>query len=316
MTTELVTIPNGRWPLHGVLHRPAHTAQRRVGVLIVQESYNTKFGPHRIFVRLGEALSQGGFHALRYDNRGTCDSEGFLDITFEDRLADSETALAYFRESCQLEAVIVWGLCMGATVAAHLTRGRRTGIDGLVLCSILADPRDASLPQLGYANVDVGEFLKDSWRRGDWWGKVRRVGQRFSHYRRVLGRLAVVWVRAHVSPKSELARLRAAIQQVGRLLARYEGPCLLIFGEKDETLAHFQERVNPGDRLGLARKPRPPDVVIIGEGDHTFASREQMTELLRVTLDWLTPLQHGRRPAMVNRDRGVGHGVSAAPVAE
>lgn len=316
MNTELVTIPNGSWPLHGVLHRPAAEPVRRVGVLILQESHNTKFGTHRLFLQLGEALSETGFYALRYDNRGTCDSEGILDITFDDRLGDARSAVAHFRDACRLQSVVLWGLCMGAAVAVHLSRETGDEIAGLALCSILADPGDASLPEFGYRSPDLPHFLRDTIRRGHWLGKMRRMVKDFSHARKTLAQLAGIWARRYSSPHIELPRLRRAVHDVGRLLAAFDGPCLLIFGGSDRYLEHFQRNTNPGDRLGLARKRFPPRLEIIPGANHTFASREHVAELLRLTLGWIEPFRYGGRPALANPYPGVAHGVSLAPFAE
>lgn len=81
--------------------------------------------------------------------------------------------------------------------------------------------------------------------------------------------------------------MRNTIARVGSLLSAYDGRCLLIFGEKDSYLTDFNERVNPGDRLGLKAKAIPPEWVLIKNGDHTFSSRDKTEELFRASIDWL-----------------------------
>ena len=317
MKTELVTIPSGSWQLHGVVHHPRENSARRAGVLILQESHNTKFGTHRVFLQLAQALSQAGFYVLRFDNRGTCDSPGVCDLTFVDRLADARAVLPFFRERYQLDTVVLWGLCIGGALAVHLSQelGGK-GIDGMVLCSILADPSDASLPQFGYSKPDISHFVRESFRRGAWLRKLKRVVRNFSVYHKNLTKMGAIWMRRYLSPEPELDRLRRAVRQVGPLLAHQELPCLLIFGEKDTYLSHFLETVNPNDHLGLARKHFPPRMEIVPDGDHTFASREQTAELLRLTLDWLEPFQRGLAPSRANPYPGVEHGISLAPTAD
>src|SRR5260370_15935283 len=100
---EIVNIPTGGWRLHGIVHIPAGTAERRVGVVLVQGP-NTKFGTHRLFPQVAEALVQAGFFVLRYDNRGTCDSPGICELTFAYRVADARAAVAFFRRQYRLVA--------------------------------------------------------------------------------------------------------------------------------------------------------------------------------------------------------------------
>ena len=148
--TELVKIRSGKWEMSGVVHAPAAAPQKRVGVVLLHENFNTKFGTHRMFYQVGEALAASGFYALRYDNRGMCDSPGTNALTFEDRVADAGAATQFFKSEYRLDSVFFWGLCMGAAVALHAKRAGRASPEGIMLCSLLADPRDASLPQFGY----------------------------------------------------------------------------------------------------------------------------------------------------------------------
>ena len=42
--TELVKIRSGKWELSGVVHAPSVTPPKRVGVVLLHENCNTKFG--------------------------------------------------------------------------------------------------------------------------------------------------------------------------------------------------------------------------------------------------------------------------------
>ena len=95
---ELVTIRSGQWGLSGVVHPPASTLRRRIGIVLLHENYNSRFGTHRMFVQVAQALAEAGFFVLRYDNRGMCDSPGMNEqLTFEDRVADAGAATEFFQ---------------------------------------------------------------------------------------------------------------------------------------------------------------------------------------------------------------------------
>jgi pimeloyl-ACP methyl ester carboxylesterase len=297
--TELVDIPVDRWTLHGIVHLPKQACGKRIGVVLYHENYNTKFGTHRLFRDLGDRMAAAGFFALRYDDRGMCDSPGICELTIADRLADARAAAKFFRRAYRLDAVVGWGLCLGATLAVHTSASPdpQERPDALILCSILADAGIASLPQFGYERVEISKVAQEFFLRGNVFRKLLNAPRSFRSW---MQKLRVI-VRRHLggTPK-ELSRMKATIGRVGALLAAYDGPSLMIFGEKDSYLKDFTERVNPGDKLELKKKANPPEWVLIENGDHTFSSREKTEQLFQVTLNWLEQLRSQEQPGLVD----------------
>jgi len=311
--SEIVSIPADGWTLHGMVHLPAEFSGKRVGVILLHENFNTKFGTHRLFKDLGDRLAQAGFLALRYDDRGMCDSPGIRDLTIADRLADARASVNFFRMRYKLDALIGWGLCLGAAIAVHTSASHNPNerLDGLMLCSIVADPGIVSLPQYGYERVEISKVAQEFFLRGNLLHKLLNAPRSLKSWSRKLGVLARRYLRP--APK-ELARMKETIGKVGKLLARYEGPCVLVFGDKDSYLADFVERVNPGDKLGLTKKKFPPRQILIKDGDHTFSSREKTEELFQITLDWVGPFLLGELPPQLDivREGSVGTSVAEA----
>lgn len=290
-----VSIPADGWILHGMVHVPETVPSKRVGVILFHENFNSKFGTHRLFRDLGDRIAQAGFYALRYDDRGMCDSPGVHDVTIADRLADARAAVRFFLAEYKLDAVVGWGLCLGAAIAVHVSASGVPSekLGGLLLCSVVADPEVVSLPQFGYERTEVSKVAREFFLRGNVLHKLWNWRCSLNSWLRKLNVLA----RRYLLPApNELARMKEVIGRVGSLLARYEGPCLLIFGDKDSYLTDFVEHVNPNDRLGLKTKKCPPGWIIIKDGDHTFSSKEKTEELFRYTLDWLDPFLQGRLP--------------------
>jgi len=294
---EIVSIPCQGWFLHAIVHKPRQIPGTRIGLVLFHENQNTKFGVHRLFRQLGDALAEAGFFCLRYDDRGMCDSPGICELTIAHRLEDARSAIAFFRSHYSLDLVVGWGLCLGSAVAAYCggePQRAEERLDALILCNILADPARVSRPEWGYQKVDLPQVAKDIFLRGNFWKKIVRAPQNLASYRTKLSVLAARYLRRQ--PR-ELVRLRKAIGRVGGLLAGYEGPCLLIFSEKDTYLTEFHERVNPGDKLGLKGKAIPPDWLLVKNGDHTFSSCERTAELIDGTLNWLRQFREGPRVA-------------------
>ena len=209
--TNLVTIRSGEWPLSGVVHTPPFVPERRVGVVLLHENFNTKFGTHRIFYQLGEALAESGLYALRHDNRGTCDSPGVHALTFLDRVEDACAASKFLAREYRLDAVLFWGLCMGAAVAVHASQQLGPQIPaGMMLCSILADPLHASLPQFGYDQVSLSRFIGSNVMRGSPWRKAASfITDR--EYRQRIGKTVKRLVKRYFFSGPELGHLQKQI---------------------------------------------------------------------------------------------------------
>jgi pimeloyl-ACP methyl ester carboxylesterase len=295
-----------------MVHVPQHASGKRVGVVLFHENFNSKFGTHRLFRDLGDQLAQGGFCALRYDDRGMCDSPGVCDLTIADRLADARGAVSFFRTQYKLDAVVGWGLCLGSSVALHTAAPGNPNekLDGLILCCLLADPGIVSLPQFGYERVQVSKIAQEFFLRGNVLRKLWNAPKSMNSWMRKIGVLARRYLRP--TPK-ELDRMKEVIGAVADLLVRYEGPSLMIYGDKDSYLTDWVERVNPGDKLGLKRKKMPPGWIVIKDGDHTFSSREKTEELFRLTLDWLGPFLAGHLPSS---PKAASEGQQEDPVAQ
>lgn len=293
---EIVSFPADGWTLHGIFHPPRKNTPKRVGVILFHENYNSKFGTHRLFRDFGDVFADEGFYVLRYDDRGMCDSPGQREVTFADRLDDARAAVAFFRTQYRLDIVIGWGLCLGAAVALHLAvenRNKDARLDGLALCSIVADPGIVSLPQFGYERVEISKMAQEYFLRGNVLRKLWNAPRHLNSYAKKIG----VLTRRYLRPDPpELGRLKKAIGQVGGVLAGYEGPTMLLFGDQDSYLTDFVERVNPGDKLNLKGKRNPPAWILMKDADHTFASRQKTLELFRHTINWSRPFLEGQLP--------------------
>ncbi len=316
--TELVEIPSGSNLLTGIVHLPAEATEVRVGVLIASSNLPPKFGPHRFCVSVAQAFSRAGFWALRYDNRGTDDSPGVHDLTFADRVADARAAMDFFRSRYNLDVAVGWGLCMAAAVTVHAAATTRApcDFDGLILCNLLAHPSAVWERRVGAKAVKVGDLVRQFLLSGNLLQKLRQAPRKLGIYRRNVPKLVAGLLERFRKTQPEIPRLRAAIGRVGQLLSQFSGPCLLIFGEKDLAYRFFLQEVNPNDQLGLAKKKAPPEYVLIRDGDHSFASREQTNEVIRHSLEWLGAFIRDRWQRSDEASLGEGHGVSAPSVVD
>ncbi len=297
---ELVEIPSGKWKLHGLVHVPEQTGGRRVGVVVVVGP-TPKFGTHSLMLEVAESMTEAGFYSLRYDSRGTCDSDDICELTFADRVSDVRAVVSYFRRQYRLDAVLAWCLCISGAASLHAQAQAESPderFDGLILCNLLSHPSQAkSLPQLAYVGLDLKKATSNVMGHRNPLVKLWQVVTRKENWTKkgptLLWRL--------IRPEKALDELRAAVTPVGVLLQKYEGPTLIVFGEKDRNYWDvFRDQVNPGDRLGLTKKKNPPAWAFVKGGDHNFSSREQTEELIRYSMDWIKPFLHGSAPGLVH----------------
>lgn len=140
-------------------------APGRVGLLIVTGGTEIRIGAHRGLERLARAMSEAGHPTLRFDRRGVGDSEG-EDPGFADSGPDIAAAVAEMRRRRpDLDRVIAFGLCDGATALALHHRG--AGIDGLILANPWVIEPEAGLPPPAAIRQRYVQRLLsiDGWRR-------------------------------------------------------------------------------------------------------------------------------------------------------
>ncbi|HLS91710.1 MAG TPA: alpha/beta fold hydrolase [Limnochordia bacterium] len=145
-----VSFYNQGQKLIGVVHRPAGGEGERYPAVVLCHGFTgQKVEPHRIFVKMAEALADRGYLALRFDFRGSGDSEGdFHKVNFEDEVSDAVKAVDYLvaAEPVDPERIGVLGLSMGGAVAACLS-GRDPRIKATVLWAAVSDFQVLGAPE-------------------------------------------------------------------------------------------------------------------------------------------------------------------------
>ncbi len=118
-----VEFDSGGLRLHGVLYAPA---QGRGELCVICDPFaEEKKCAQRVLTEMARALAERGIAALRFDYRGTGDSEGsFVDFGPEEWLTDVLTACSFAREQLAAGGIGLLGLRVGATLAARAAESR------------------------------------------------------------------------------------------------------------------------------------------------------------------------------------------------
>jgi len=135
MTSQEISVSFlcGQNRLYGILHRPLRPVGP--GLLLLAGRPALRTGRHRLFVLLARAWAEMGVPVMRFDYRGSGDSEGemgTLEMTREDISAAIDALQSYMPG---LQQVVLWGLCGGAADAILYAPG-----DARVTGVVLANP--------------------------------------------------------------------------------------------------------------------------------------------------------------------------------
>ncbi|WP_420596791.1 alpha/beta hydrolase family protein [Deinococcus sp.] len=114
--------------VYGMVHLPepdlsgiAKPAHGFPGVVILHGYTGNRGGDHRLLPLLSRYLSDRGIASLRFDFRGSGESEGdFSEMTVSREVKDATAAFAYFKDLPEIdpERVMLLGFSMGGLVAA------------------------------------------------------------------------------------------------------------------------------------------------------------------------------------------------------
>lgn len=246
-----IVFENQGQKLYGMLHLP-NKVDRASSVALFHGFTGTKIEPHRIFVKMARELMAHGIAALRFDFRGSGESEGdFVDMTVEGEISDGLKSLDFLQAQPELDPdrLGVLGLSLGGLVAACVA-GRDTRVKSLALWAALAlieevIPLDEEHREAAQQQLAKQGFID---RKGDLMGAASIEGF------------------FKIRPLEEVAC--------------YRGPALIIHGTRDEALDL---------RNALAYRKAIPGrtkLHIIQGADHTFDGHEWEREVIEVTRDW------------------------------
>jgi exosortase A-associated hydrolase 1 len=254
---------------------PAHP----VAVLVVVGGPQVRAGSHRHFVQLARHLAAQGHAVLRFDVRGMGDSTG-TPAGFEHLQDDIAAAVSeLLRRRPEVQRVVLWGLCDGASAALlYLQQTRDARIGGLVLLNPwVRSPQTLAratlrhyylqrLKQAGFWRKLFGGSVGAPAMRG-WWQNFQTARQRVRQAR-----------------GSDRLPFAARMAEGWR---GCKGPILLVLSDDDVTAHEFADHAGRDSHWrGALAMPRVQRVDLAG-ADHTFSNPQTGPEVLALTLAWL-----------------------------
>jgi uncharacterized protein len=236
----MLHLPEGRGPFPALALFHGFTGQR--------------IEPHRLFVKTARKLVGEGFEVLRFDFRGSGESQGdFKDMTISGEIQDAHASLDFLKSQPEVNSdrIGVLGLSMGGFVASHVA-SQNPLVKVLVLWAAGARPPRFFPNYVHLAGKNCEQWLKkDEW---DFGGNV--LGTAF------------------------LKDLKNVENLLPKLL-RFKGKALVVHGELDATVPVSEAEVY---RRILGRRAV---VHILKDADHTFNRRQWEEEVIGKTVKWL-----------------------------
>jgi exosortase A-associated hydrolase 1 len=270
--------------LLGMLHLPCERdGATLTAVLIVSGGAQYRTGSHRQFVQPARALSLAGHPVLRFDMPGLGDSLG-EPLSFEASAPVIGDAIdALYRQVPQIDRVVLWGLCDGASACLLYVQARH-------------DPRVAGLALLNpwvrneasMARAQVKHYYKRRVLQASFWRKLARgqVGwQAVQDLGRQLHQLGCSVRTRQRPPSNDRFQDRMAMAW-----QTFPGSVLLLLSEHDLTAQEFVEHAQTDARwLGWKRRERLTRHRL-DQADHTCSEPASARQLQARLMDWLQQL--------------------------
>ena len=223
--------------INGILHAPMDYDAPCPAVAFFHGFTGTKVEPHRIFVKTARELATIGFYALRFDFRGSGDSEGdFSEMTIGGEISDAIKSIDVLTamQGVDTERIGILGLSMGGCVAACVS-GQDDRVKSTVMWAPLSD--------------DPPDRREEILERSKHTPTPEEIAQANAN---VVGK-AFYEELPNISPSS--------------IIQQFKGPLLVIHGNGDDVVP-----VSHGKRYYELMRERDAltELEIIDEADHTF----------------------------------------------
>jgi dipeptidyl aminopeptidase/acylaminoacyl peptidase len=240
--------------LVGMMHLPEGRA-KCPAVLMLHGFTADKTEAHRMFVKLGRALCAQGIVSLRFDFRGSGDSEGeFENMTLRSELADAQEALRVLVKHKRVNnrRIAVVGMSMGAMIASMLVARERDRIKSMAL----------------WAPVAEGEAILNQLSTPDAVTSLAQTG--VTDYEGYMVGMPFIRQFAEAKPLRDVVKAKC--------------PVLIAHGEKDQTVPVQHATLYEEALQSPKRQVRK---LIIPGADHAFSRHAWETRLILETITWL-----------------------------
>jgi len=256
-----VTFTNNGEQIIGILHVPnsLKKGERAPAIAMFHGFTGHKSEAHRFFIHVARALCNAGYVVLRFDFRGSGDSDGeFEDMTVPGEVSDAVRAIDFLSslDVVNPEKIGIIGLSMGGRVAAILASKDRRVKFIVLYSAALAPLKERFLRDLEKESLEKLEK-----------GEAVHIGNGW------------------YLKKSFFETVDSPVPL--EVLDKIEVPVLIIHGDSDKVVP--LDGAQKGYEI-LKNLNDKNELYIIKGGDHVFTRKEHTQEVIEKTLNWLSSL--------------------------
>lgn len=267
--------------LLGVIHHPKSSVGVGV-VIVVAGGPQYRVGVSRQFVMLARFLTEQGITVLRFDHRGTGDSEGSC-RGFMDMGADIECAVdALLGSSSGIEKTLLWGECESATALAfyaHLD----SRVSGLFLVNpwIRTEEGEAKAYLKHYYWSRL--FDKSLWEK-IFSGQFSPIESCKSFFK--MSKKIIATGREEKSTAVSIDQLPLP-DRLEKCIGLYEGSVCIVTSGRDFIAKEFTDYAGQSKEWKSYIASGRVSIDVMIEADHTFSRIEWRSELFDRTKSWV-----------------------------
>ncbi len=284
-----IVFQSAQQSLYGLLHEPQQS-ELKTGVLILVGGPQYRVGSHRQFVELARGLALQGIPTFRFDFTGMGDSTGDFP-GFEKLDNDIRQAIdAFTKAHPDLQKVILWGLCDGASAACfYASKDER--VAGLCL----ANPWVRT--EQGEAEAFLKHYYFSRLMSRDFWhklltGKLKVLSSLtdlFGKVKRSRQKEEAANDQSDPSAAASAPQFSLPVRLFGSLNA-FPGQVICLISGNDLTAAEFMDAVNKDRKRQKLMRSKRVTMVHLADADHTFSQRQSMKDVIKQTASWIKAL--------------------------
>ncbi len=244
--------------LVGMMHLP--DAKPPYPCVVFLHGYTgNRIGEHRLLVKAARELCRSGMACLRFDFRGSGESEGdFADVTLDTEMSDAGAAIDFLSgfNGIDQNRIGLVGIGFGGSVAACISAGKEVNSLALWSSSAFVD----------YLVERDNEVVRDpyAWLPPEYKEAVKKHGH--------------VDIGGFVRGEGFFESLKT-VDPV-REITRYSGPVLFVHGSEDQVMSPANSELMYDSVKGRRR------LILIDDADHTFSSVQWERQVIDATRAW------------------------------
>lgn len=270
---------NGR-RLYGIAHTPEQNQSSTCAILMVVGGPQTRVGSHRLYVQLARYLASEGLFVFRFDYSGIGDSEGDWS-GYKFAGPSIRAAIDHiYDERPNLQQLIIWSLCDGASACAVLNEEERARVSGMVLCNPYLHSKSEMAKTILRHYYIKRLFEKDFWQKI--FALRLNVVASFTSFANNVAESRNGAMENELDSDSIVSEILPDELICG--LARLDTPVHFLLSTADLTAMQFRDFCTNRKELKKAFKTRQMRIDYVDGADHTFSNKAAKQKLFFKTL--------------------------------